>query len=95
MRRRDQDFEDPDDADDDDDTSDRDAPLAADVDDDEDDDDGDTTPCPYCGKAVFDGAEICPNCRNFLSFEDAPRRRPWWIWLGIALGLVGMLWWAF
>ncbi len=71
--------------------SDREAPDPSDV----DDGDDETAPCPYCRKPVYNEAEICPHCRNFISFEDAPRRRPWWIWIGVILGFIGMLWWVF
>jgi predicted nucleic acid-binding Zn ribbon protein len=96
MRRRDETLEDPDEGGDEDaDVSDRDAPLEADVDDSDDDHEGDNSAaCPYCGKPVYDGTEICPHCRNFISFEDAPRRHPWWIWVGVLLALAGMLWWV-
>lgn len=88
---------DPDDDDDDNDVlSERDDPADADMDDpDGDDDDAETDPCPYCGKPVYTGAELCPHCRSFISFEDAPRRRPWWIWAGLILALAALLWVVF
>lgn len=85
---------DPDEADDDE----RDDPLPEDMDDpDDDDEDGDdeTVPCPFCKKPVFEGAELCPHCRSFVSSEDAPRRHGWLIWVGVILALIGMLWWVF
>jgi predicted nucleic acid-binding Zn ribbon protein len=55
---------------------------------------GDETPCPYCGKDIYEQAEICPYCRSFISHEDAPpRRRPLWLWIGFLLALVGALIW--
>jgi predicted nucleic acid-binding Zn ribbon protein len=76
--------------DDDDMLDERDEPLESDLDDGEDDA---TSACPYCGRAVFEQAEICPHCRNFISFEDSPRRHARWIWAAVILGLISMLWW--
>ena len=70
--------------------SDREAPDPSDMDD-SDDEDEDTTPCPYCGKSVYEQAEVCPYCHNYISREDAARRYPWWIWVGIALCLLGVV----
>ena len=33
-------------------------------------------PCPFCGKAVFEDAEICPHCRNFITRHDTTKRAP-------------------
>ena len=71
----------------------RDDPDEADFDE-GDDDCIETVPCPYCGRAVAEDAAICPHCRSFISFEDAAPRRPWWIWVGVILGLLGILWWV-
>jgi hypothetical protein len=59
---------------------------------DEDEQDGDdTVPCPYCRKAVYEDAERCPYCGNYLSQEDAPPApKPWWIILG-ALGVLAVV----
>lgn len=72
----------------------RDEPDEADRDD-ADDADDETTPCPFCGKPVYEQAELCPHCGNYLSTEDAPRHRPWWIWVGVILCLAGVLLWFF
>jgi hypothetical protein len=73
-------------------------------DDDEDDDferegeasdDDPTMPCPRCGEAVYDDAERCPHCGQYLSAEDAPSARPpVWIVVGALAALAGMLWWV-
>jgi hypothetical protein len=41
----------------------------------------DTIPCPHCGKPIYDDAERCPYCENYLSEEEhtQPSRKPWWI----------------
>jgi hypothetical protein len=57
----------------------------------EDDEGPGTIPCPYCGEDVYEDAERCPHCANYLSREDAPpRARPWWIILG-ALGVLAVV----
>jgi predicted RNA-binding Zn-ribbon protein involved in translation (DUF1610 family) len=73
--------------------------IVRDVDDDDDewdddpDDDDETMPCPHCGEAVFDDAERCPECGQYLSREDAPRSKPWWVVLGVVACLGMMAWW--
>jgi predicted nucleic acid-binding Zn ribbon protein len=90
-RQTEDEFE-PDD-DDDEDVDDREAPDDSDVVD--DDPDGvDTLPCPNCDRPVYEHAQVCPHCRSFLSFEDAPRHRPLWIWIAAILALIGVGWGA-
>ena len=95
MPRTAQDQFDDDDEDDADDAalSDRDDPDPSDQDDGDGDEYGETVPCPYCGKAVHEQAEVCSHCRNFISREDAPhgRRLKWWVWLAVVLCLVALL----
>ena len=50
------------------------------------DDDDDTAACPFCGRAVYADADVCPGCRNFLGGADEPvGRRPRWVAVGLAL----------
>lgn len=51
-------------------------------------DDPEHVPCPYCGREVYEGAEICPHCGNYISSEDAPRRRPRWAVVAVVVCLV-------
>ena len=39
----------------------------------------DTHPCPYCGKPVYEQAELCPHCRSYISREDAVPHKPRWV----------------
>ena len=61
----------------------------------DDRDDAETIPCPYCRKPVYEQAEMCPYCGSYISFEDAPRRYPWWLWAGVILGLIAVVLWVF
>ena len=45
-------------------------------------------PCPHCLGTIYDDSERCPHCGQYLSREDAPRRRPWWIVVGVVVCLV-------
>jgi predicted nucleic acid-binding Zn ribbon protein len=69
------------------------APNPADVDDEES---AETEPCPYCGKPIYEQAEFCPSCHNYISREDPRSRRriPRWIIAGaiIALAVVILGW---
>ena len=48
-------------------------------------DEGATIECPHCQEEIYDESVRCPHCGQYLSQEDAPRRRaPWWIWVGVA-----------
>ena len=78
------------------DVGDRDAPDAFDADDEDDGDDEETetVPCPYCRRQVPEGVAMCPYCRSFISFEDAPRRRPWWLVAGVIVCLLIVVLWV-
>jgi hypothetical protein len=59
----------------------------------EEDDDDETMPCPHCLQPVYEDAEHCPNCGKYLSREDAPRRKPWWVVAGVVACLAVTTWW--
>jgi hypothetical protein len=49
-----------------------------------DEDEDVLAPCPYCQRLIYDDAERCPECGAYLSREDEPYRKPWWLLLGVA-----------
>ena len=51
----------------------------------------DTVRCPYCGKAVYEQAEVCHHCKSYLSIEDRPPRKPTWVVVAVLLCLLGIL----
>ena len=58
-----------------------------------DEDEDETIPCPNCKKDIYDGAEQCPYCRQYISEEDVPREaKPIWIVIGtlVCLALAAM-----
>ncbi len=59
-----------------------------------DDDGDDTVPCPYYGAAVYEDAERCPRCENYISREDTPSGVPLWIKLTALVCIVVALGWA-
>lgn len=55
---------------------------------DDDEDDEPTVPCPYCRRPIHEDAQRCPHCESYISEEDrAASSKPWWIILGVLLGL--------
>ena len=60
----------------------------------DDSDDDETIPCPHCKKDIYDGAEQCPYCGNYISEEDSPREaKPLWLVIGAVICLaVAVLW---
>jgi len=49
----------------------------------EDDDEEPTIPCPYCRREIHEDSPRCPYCERYISHEDAPARKPWWLVLGV------------
>ena len=70
----------------------------ADFDDEHADDYGDdesTIPCPHCGTDVFDDAEQCPSCGEWLVGDRRPTtgRTGWFFLLGLVLAALVLLSW--
>ena len=64
------------------DASDMDAPAA-------DEEAEDTLPCPFCDKEIWEKADICTHCGNFVAFPEEPiRQRPVWFWIALVLAFV-------
>jgi hypothetical protein len=57
-------------------------------------DEEETMPCPYCGRAIYDDAERCPYCENYISREDAPSRHPLWLIIGVLICLAIVALWV-
>jgi hypothetical protein len=53
-----------------------------------------TVPCPFCQKPVYDNAEWCPHCRNYLFYDGPPpMQKPWWLLGGVLVCLLVVLYW--
>jgi predicted nucleic acid-binding Zn ribbon protein len=52
-----------------------------------------TVPCPYCRQPIWEEAVACEHCGSYVSEEDRPRRRPWWVIVGVLLCLMLSLIW--
>jgi len=57
-----------------------------------DDDFSETLPCPNCGKEIYEDAERCPYCGEYVVFTNSQwvGRPLWWILLGI-LGILATI----
>jgi len=59
----------------------------------EEDEEG-TVPCPHCRRQIYEDAERCPHCGNYLSVEDAPfQARPWWFIVGFVICVAIVVGW--
>ena len=60
----------------------------------DDDDDAETVPCPECGEEVYEEAEQCPYCGQYIVHSGRgyvwSGRPTWWIVLGI-LGILAVI----
>jgi hypothetical protein len=56
----------------------------------DDDDDSQTHPCPECGADVYEDAEQCPVCGNYLIRDTNPLRQSSRPLAWLLLGLAGM-----
>jgi hypothetical protein len=50
-------------------------------------------PCPFCLAVIFVESERCPACGRYLSENNQPGPRPWWIVLGILVCLAMAIYW--
>jgi len=54
----------------------------------------DTVPCPFCKGQVYEDAEWCPTCRNYLFYDGSlGRQKPWWLVVGVVVCLLVVLYW--
>jgi predicted amidophosphoribosyltransferase len=60
--------------------------------DDEEGDESEVVPCPACGADVYEDAERCPACGEYIVHSTSPwRDRPrWWIVVGL-LGIAAVI----
>jgi len=70
--------------------TDRDDPLPGDMDEPVDDEPAYDT-CPYCKKLIHEDADVCNHCHSFVHFDSSPATRPWWVWAGAGLALLGVV----
>lgn len=76
--------------------ADRELPDEADMDQDDDDEAEliETALCPHCGKRLYESSQICPQCHNYVSFEEVSTQNPPWLIIaaGICLLIVLLYW---
>lgn len=65
---------------------------ALDHDEDSDDDEEYTIDCAECGKSIYDDADQCPYCGNYLiGGHSGERKQPLWITITVILCIYAML----
>lgn len=49
--------------------------------------------CPFCREPVYEEAQYCPRCENYLSTEDrgGSNPKPFWMWVCLILALAASL----
>jgi hypothetical protein len=53
-----------------------------------------TVPCPFCKHPVYENAEWCPQCRNYLFYDGEPAApKPRWLIAGVVACLLVVLYW--
>lgn len=52
-----------------------------------------TIPCPHCREPIWEEAVACEHCGRYLSQEDQPWWRPWWMIAGTIACLLCILFW--
>jgi hypothetical protein len=63
-------------------------------DEDEGSDEPDTLDCPECGREVYEHAEQCPHCGQYITHETGVwAGKPWW-WIALALAGVAAVMYA-
>jgi hypothetical protein len=48
-------------------------------------------PCPHCGEDIFDEAEQCPYCHQYLTAADFKKQIPTWVIVLIVLTIASFL----
>ena len=58
----------------------------------DDDDSTELVPCPRCGCDIYEEAEQCPVCGEYITHERPPMegRPAWFLWLGLA-GIIAVI----
>jgi uncharacterized paraquat-inducible protein A len=53
-----------------------------------------TITCDYCREEIHEDSQRCPHCGTYISEEDSPpTRKPWWIYVGVAICLLIVYLW--
>ena len=51
----------------------------------DEDESNETLPCPECGESIYEDAEQCPYCGNYVVHSTSPwsGKPTWWVILGL------------
>ena len=51
--------------------------------------------CPYCREPVYEEAQYCPRCENYISADHRRDGKPLWVWVCLILALLAAVFMAF
>jgi hypothetical protein len=50
----------------------------------------DVEPCPFCQRFIYEGADVCNHCGNFIAFGELPRRSFIWAIAGVTAAVLAL-----
>jgi len=68
-------------------------PSQADLDELGDDGPTDVAPCPACGAEIYEDADRCGACGQYVTVRHSSRAAGLWLWIVVALAILGLLGW--
>lgn len=59
-----------------------------------DEDSSDISPCPRCGREIYEDAERCPYCGHYVTMDTIRHGKAWWFVLAAVLALLAVIAWV-
>jgi hypothetical protein len=52
-----------------------------------------TEPCPNCSRLIYELSDFCPHCGQYVTLQEGPMRKHWWIVLAVVACLIIVFLW--